>query len=166
MPELTHFDARGDAHMVDVAEKPLTHRVARATGYIKMAPATFALIMSGKHKKGDVLGIARVAAIMATKRTAELIPLCHPLPLSRVAVDFENIPQESSVRCTAQAETVARTGVEIEALNAVQIGLLTIYDMCKAVDRAMTIHEVKLLKKSGGRSGQWQRADSPSPDNS
>ena len=149
--------------MVDVTEKPITHRVARATGYIKMAPATLALITSGKHKKGDVLGIARVAAIMATKRTAELIPLCHPLPLSRVAVDFENIPQESSVRCTVQAETVARTGVEIEALNAVQIGLLTIYDMCKSLDRAMIIHEVKLLKKSGGSSGQWQRTDSPPP---
>ncbi|MEM7250780.1 MAG: cyclic pyranopterin monophosphate synthase MoaC [Pseudomonadota bacterium] len=159
MPELTHFDARGEAHMVDVGEKSETHRVARATGTITMAPATLTLITDGGHKKGDVLGIARVAAIMATKRTAELIPLCHPLPLSRVAVDFEVMPSENAVRCSVQAETVARTGVEIEALNAVQVGLLTVYDMCKAVDRGMRIQDVMLVEKSGGRSGTWRREE-------
>ncbi|MCH9670147.1 MAG: cyclic pyranopterin monophosphate synthase MoaC [Gammaproteobacteria bacterium] len=159
MSDLTHFDQHGEAHMVDVGEKSVTHRIARATGHIEMAQATYDLIVSGGHKKGDVLGIARIAAIMATKRTSELIPLCHPLPLSRVTVDFQPVAAEHSVHCTVQAETVARTGVEIEALNAVQVGLLTIYDMCKAVDRGMSIHDVKLLEKSGGRSGTWRRTD-------
>ena len=153
---LTHFDAHGQAHMVDVSDKAETHRVARATGTIRMRPATFALIESGSAKKGDVLGVARIAAIQAAKRTAELIPLCHPLPITRVAVEFETDAGTSSVRCTAQVETLGRTGVEMEALTAVQVGLLTVYDMCKAVDRGMVIEGVRLLEKQGGRSGNWQ----------
>lgn len=152
---LTHFDTAGQAHMVDVGAKDETHRVAVATGCIRMQPATFALVQSGSAKKGDVLGIARVAAIMAAKRTADLIPLCHPIALNRVAVDFELQPQDSSIHCTVTAETRGRTGVEIEALTAVQIGLLTIYDMCKAVDRGMRIDGVRLLEKHGGKSGDW-----------
>ena len=152
---LTHFDAHGQAHMVDVAAKAETHRSARASGLIRMLPATFALIESGSAKKGDVLGIARIAAIQAAKRTSELIPLCHPLPLTRVTVDFDLDPAASTVRCTAQAETVGRTGVEMEALTAVQIGLLTIYDMCKAADRGMMMGDIKVLEKHGGKSGDW-----------
>ncbi|BCX81365.1 cyclic pyranopterin monophosphate synthase [Methylomarinovum caldicuralii] len=155
MAELTHFDARGRAHMVDVGDKPATKRRAVAEGAIAMQPATLELIRSGSHKKGDVLGIARIAAIMASKKTADLIPLCHPLPLTRVEVTFE--PAENRIRCRATVETTAPTGVEMEALTAVQIGLLTIYDMCKAVDRGMTITDVRLLEKSGGRSGHWRR---------
>ena len=153
---LSHFDAQGQAHMVDVAGKAETHRVARAAGTIRMQPATFALIKGGQAKKGDVIGIARVAAIQATKRTAELIPLCHPLPITRVTVEFETDTANSSVRCTAQVETLGRTGVEMEALTAVQIGLLTIYDMCKAADRGMRMHDIGLLAKSGGKSGDWR----------
>jgi cyclic pyranopterin phosphate synthase len=152
---LTHFDATGHAHMVDVAAKAETHRVARATGTIRMQAATLALIAEGQAAKGDVIGIARIAAIQAAKRTAELIPLCHPLPLTRVAVDLEIDHAASAVHCTATAETRGRTGVEMEALTAVQIGLLTIYDMCKAVDRAMVMTDIRLLEKSGGRSGHW-----------
>ncbi len=157
MPKLTHFTADGDAHMVDVGSKPETHRVAVATGRIEMEASTLDLIERGGHKKGDVLGIARIAGIMAAKRTSEVIPLCHPIPLSRVVVDFVVKPSSSQVECTATAETVSRTGVEMEALNAVQAALLTIYDMCKAVDRGMRITDVMLLEKSGGRSGDWTR---------
>ena len=154
---LTHFDSAGQAHMVDVGAKAETHRVAVATGMISMRPETLALIASGTAKKGDVLGIARIAAIMATKRTSELIPLCHPLALTRVAVDFTIDAQADSICCTAQAETFGKTGVEIEALAAVQIGLLTIYDMCKAVDRGMVMTGIRLLEKHGGKSGDWSQ---------
>ena len=153
---LTHFDAQGQAHMVDVAAKAETHRIARAGGTIRMLPATLALIASGSAKKGDVLGVARIAAIQAAKRTAELIPLCHPLPITHVGVDFEIDAAASCVRCTAQVETLGRTGVEMEALTAVQIGLLTIYDMCKAADRGMVIGDVRVLEKRGGKSGHWR----------
>ena len=152
---LTHFDAAGQAHMVDVSAKAETHRIARAAGRIRMQPATLALIQGGGAKKGDVLGVARIAAIQAAKRTAELIPLCHPLPITRVAVEFEIDAQAAAVTCTAQVETHGRTGVEMEALTAVQIGLLTIYDMCKAADRGMVMGDIRLLEKQGGKSGHW-----------
>jgi len=157
MSRLTHFDDAGDAHMVDVAGKRATRRVAVAHGRIRMRPGTLALIASGGHAKGDVLGIARIAGIMAAKRTAELVPLCHPLPLTRVAIAFRLDDAESAVHCEATAETVGRTGVEMEALTAVQVALLTVYDMCKAVDRGMVITEVGLEHKSGGKSGHWSR---------
>ena len=153
---LTHFDAQGQAHMVDVAAKAATHRIAVAEGRIIMLPATLALIASGSAKKGDVLGIARIAGIMAAKKTSELIPLCHPLALTRVAVEFELIESDNAVTCRATVETVGPTGVEMEALTAVQIALLTIYDMCKAADRGMTISGVRVLEKHGGKSGSWQ----------
>jgi len=158
MAELTHFNARGEAHMVDVGEKAHTHRVAVAAGTIRMQPETLQLVLGGGHKKGDVLGIARVAGIMAAKRTSELVPLCHPIALTRVDVVFEADPavDEECVRCRATAETVGPTGVEMEALCAVQVALLTVYDMCKAVDRGMVIESVRLLEKSGGRSGHWK----------
>ncbi|RQO60463.1 cyclic pyranopterin monophosphate synthase MoaC [Paucibacter sp. KBW04] len=152
---LTHFDAQGQAHMVDVAAKDVTHRVAVAAGRIRMQPATLALIRSGSAKKGDVIGIARIAAIQAAKRTADLIPLCHPLPLTRVTVDFELDEAACAVQCRAQVETLGRTGVEMEALTAVQIGLLTVYDMCKAVDRGMVMEQIRVLEKQGGKSGDW-----------
>jgi cyclic pyranopterin phosphate synthase len=152
---LTHFDATGQAHMVDVGAKNETHRIAIATGKIHMKPETLAIIQSGTAKKGDVLGIARIAAIMGAKRTSDLVPLCHPLALTRVAVDFEIDTDRSSVSCTAQVETYGKTGVEMEALTAVQIGLLTIYDMCKAVDRGMVMTNVQVLEKHGGKSGDW-----------
>jgi cyclic pyranopterin monophosphate synthase len=152
---MSHFDTTGQAHMVDVGAKPESHRVARATGRIRMLPATLALVLEGRAGKGDVLGVARVAAIQATKRTGELIPLCHPLALTRVATDFESDAARSTVSLTVTVETVGRTGVEMEALTAVSVGLLTVYDMCKAVDRAMVIEEVKLLEKSGGKSGTF-----------
>ncbi|MEW6292102.1 MAG: cyclic pyranopterin monophosphate synthase MoaC [Pseudomonadota bacterium] len=152
---LTHFDAAGQAHMVDVGAKSETARLARASGRIHMQPATFALIRSGSAKKGDVLGIARIAAIQAAKRTADLIPLCHPIALTRVAAEFELDETASSVTCTVTAETCGRTGVEMEALTACSAGLLTIYDMCKAVDRGMIIEEIRLLEKAGGKSGHW-----------
>jgi cyclic pyranopterin phosphate synthase len=152
---LTHFDATGQAHMVDVGAKNETHRIAIATGKIQMKPETLAIIQSGTAKKGDVLGIARIAAIMGAKRTSDLIPLCHPLALTRVAVEFEIDTDRSSVSCTAQVETYGKTGVEMEALTAVQIGLLTIYDMCKAVDRGMVMTNVQVLEKHGGKSGDW-----------
>jgi len=151
----THFDAAGQAHMVDVAPKSETRRMARAAGRIRMLPATLALIEAGDAKKGDVLGVARLAAIQGAKRTAELIPLCHPLPLTRVAVDFAIDRAEAEVRIEVTAETVGRTGVEMEALTAASVGLLTIYDMCKAVDRGMRVVELQLLEKAGGKSGHW-----------
>lgn len=159
-PTLTHFDSAGQAHMVDVADKSETHRVARATGRIIMKPETLNMIKHGSAKKGDVLGIARLAAIQAAKRAADLIPLCHPIPLTRVAVEFSLDATHASVSCTVTTETVGRTGVEMEALTAVQLGLLTIYDMCKAVDRGMTMSDIHLLEKSGGKSGSW-KADAP-----
>jgi cyclic pyranopterin phosphate synthase len=152
---LTHFDAQGQAHMVDVGAKSSTRRIAVATGRIDMLPATLALIASGTAKKGDVLGIARIAGIMGAKKTSDLIPLCHPIGLTRVAVDFEVLSAESAVVCTATAETIGQTGVEMEALTAVQVALLTIYDMCKAVDRGMTMNGVTLLEKHGGKSGSF-----------
>ena len=152
---LTHFDATGQAHMVDVGAKAETHRIALATGSIRMKPETLALILSGTAKKGDVLGIARIAAIMASKRTSDLIPLCHPLALTRVAVDFETDEANASVHCKAQVETDGKTGVEMEALTAVQVGLLTIYDMCKAVDRGMVMSNIRVTEKHGGKSGDW-----------
>ncbi len=154
---LTHFDREGQAHMVDVADKSETRRIARASGRISMAPATFDLIASGSSKKGDVLGVARIAAIQGAKRTSELIPLCHPIPLTRVAVEFTLDRQNSAVECAATAETVGRTGVEMEALTAVSTALLTIYEMCKAVDRGMVLGEIRLLEKQGGRSGTGRR---------
>ena len=141
--------------MVDVSAKAETHRVARASGVIRMLPATLALIEAGTLKKGDVIGVARIAAIQAAKRTSELIPLCHPLPITRVAVSFEVDEAASLVRCIAQVETLGRTGVEMEALTAVQVGLLTIYDMCKAADRGMVMGEIRVLEKHGGKSGDW-----------
>ena len=157
-PTLNHFDAQGQAHMVDVSAKAETHRTARASGVIRMQPHTLALIQSGTAKKGDVLGVARIAAIQAAKRTSELIPLCHPLPITRVVVEFEVDAAANRVRCTAQVETLGRTGVEMEALTAVQIGLLTIYDMCKAADRGMVMGEIQVLEKHGGKSGDWLAA--------
>ena len=154
MSELTHFDAQGQAHMVDVGAKPATHRIAIAEGYITMQPETLAIIEAGTAKKGDVLGVARLAGIMAAKKTSDLIPLCHPIALTKVSVDFEVLPEKSAMRCEARTETVGQTGVEMEALTAVQIALLTIYDMCKAVDRVMLITDVRLVQKTGGKSSQ------------
>jgi cyclic pyranopterin phosphate synthase len=158
MNPLTHFDSSGQAHMVNVGDKPNTHRIAIATGSIRMLPATFDLVEAGNHKKGDVLGIARIAGIQASKKTSELIPLCHPLALSHVSLQFELDRKTSSIHCQVQAETTGPTGVEMEALTAVQVALLTIYDMCKAVDRGMVMGDVKLLEKSGGKSGEWKAA--------
>lgn len=155
---LTHFDAHGQAHMVDVGGKSTTHRIAVAEGRIVMQPATLAIIQSGTAKKGDVLGIARVAGIMAAKQTSNLIPLCHPLALTRVAVDFEVLSDLNTVRCTTTVETHGQTGVEMEALTAVQIALLTIYDMCKAVDKGMVMEGVKVLEKRGGKSEYQKRS--------
>lgn len=152
---LTHFDATGQAHMVDVGAKQDTHRVAVAAGTIRMKPETLALITSGTAKKGDVIGIARIAAIMASKRTSDLVPLCHPLPITRVTVDFEVDAANNSVHCRAQVETIGKTGVEMEALTSVQVGLLTVYDMCKAVDRGMVMTNVRVVQKQGGKSGDW-----------
>jgi len=162
MTVLTHFDAQGQAHMVDVATKAATHRIAVASGRIEMLPATLALIEAGTAKKGDVLGIARIAGIQAAKKTSDLIPLCHPLALTRVALAFEaarlQFPQATGICCTATVETLGPTGVEMEALTAVQVALLTIYDMCKAVDRGMSIHDVRVLEKHGGKSGSYTRS--------
>lgn len=157
MSKLSHFNPSGDAHMVDVSDKPETHRIAIAEGRIRMEASTLEHIREGNHKKGDVLGIARVAGIMAAKKTAELVPLCHPLPLNNVEIEFETEDTPPAVYCRASASTHGRTGVEMEALMATQIALLTIYDMCKAVDRAMTIESVRLLEKNGGKSGHWKR---------
>ena len=151
MNKLTHFDAQGQAHMVDVGAKPSTHRIAIAEGYITMQPETLAIIQAGTAKKGDVLGVARLAGIMAAKKTSDLIPLCHPIALTKVSVNFEIQPEQNAVRCEARTETVGQTGVEMEALTAVQIALLTIYDMCKAVDKNMMIITIRLTSKSGGK---------------
>ncbi|MDP3307226.1 cyclic pyranopterin monophosphate synthase MoaC [Methylotenera sp.] len=155
MSKLTHFDSSGQAHMVDVGGKDHTRRIAVASGVISMQPATLALIKNGDAKKGDVLGIARIAAIQGSKRTSDLIPLCHPISLTRVAVTFVIDESASSVICTATTETTGQTGVEMEALSAVSVGLLTVYDMCKAADRGMIIGDIKLLEKHGGKSGDW-----------
>ncbi|HTH94338.1 MAG TPA: cyclic pyranopterin monophosphate synthase MoaC [Rhodocyclaceae bacterium] len=152
---LTHFDNAGQAHMVDVGAKEDTQRVARATGRIVMQAQTLALIEAGDAKKGDVIGIARIAAIQASKRTSELIPLCHPISLTRVAAEFRIDTDNSAVECEVTAQTTGKTGVEMEALMAVSVGLLTIYDMCKAVDRGMKIESIRLLEKAGGKSGHW-----------
>lgn len=157
--QLTHFDAAGQAHMVDVAAKAETQRVARAAGSIFMLPQTLALVSAGDAKKGDVIGIARIAAIQGAKRTAELIPLCHPLALTRVTADFVIDTDSSAVHIETRAECRGRTGVEMEALTAASVGLLTIYDMLKAVDRAMRIEGIRLLEKLGGKSGHWQATD-------
>jgi cyclic pyranopterin monophosphate synthase len=156
---MSHFDTAGQAHMVDVGSKAESHRVARARGRIRMLPATLSLVLEGRAGKGDVLGVARVAAIQATKRTGELIPLCHPLALTRVAAEFEPDAGRSVITLTVTVETVGRTGVEMEALTGVSVGLLTIYDMCKAVDRAMTIEDIELLEKTGGKSGAFHRPE-------
>ncbi len=155
LKKFTHFDARGQARMVDVGGKGVTERVARAAGRIRMAAATLRQIAAGSARKGDVLGVARVAAIQAAKRTAELIPLCHPLALTHVQVEFATDRRANAVECTATVATTGRTGVEMEALTAVAAGLLTIYDMCKAVDRGMRLERIELLEKKGGRSGHW-----------
>jgi cyclic pyranopterin phosphate synthase len=157
MNKLTHFNQNGEAHMVDVGEKPATRRIAVAAGEIHMQPATLQLILSGGHKKGDVLGIARIAGIMAAKRTADLVPLCHPLMLTHVEVELTPHPEHHRIDCRATVETRGQTGVEMEALTATQIALLTLYDMCKAVDRGMTLDNIRLLEKQGGKSGHWRR---------
>ena len=158
MSKLTHLNKHGEAHMVDVGAKPVTEREAVAEGTIRMRAETLALILEGGHKKGDVLAVARVAGIMAAKKTAELIPLCHPIQITAIEVELTPREQESAVQARATVRTQAQTGVEMEALTAVEIALLTIYDMCKAVDREMTLTDIRLLSKSGGRSGDWSRA--------
>lgn len=163
MSPSNHFNESGNAHMVDVGNKPVTQRRAVAYGHIRMQAETLRGILAGEHKKGDVLSVARIAAIMGAKRTAELIPLCHPLPLSHIEVEFRPNIGESCLECQVAVETDGKTGVEIEALNATQIALLTVYDMCKSVDRGMSIEEVRLLHKSGGRSGEWNFNEPASP---
>lgn len=153
---LTHFNQAGAAHMVDVGDKNLTQRIALASGQITMLSNTLDLIIAGNHKKGDVLGIARIAGIQGAKKTSDLIPLCHPIGLTHVNVDFEIKADQNTVICTALTKTIGQTGVEMEALTAVQVALLTIYDMCKAVDRGMVMSDIKLLEKSGGKSGEWK----------
>ncbi len=157
MSELTHFNSAGEAHMVDVGDKTVTRRIAVAEGCITMLPQTLALILKGEAKKGDVLGVARIAGIMAAKKTADLIPLCHPLALSKVSIELTPREDSNTVYCQATVQTSGQTGVEMEALTAVQITLLTVYDMCKAVDKGMTIEGVRLLEKTGGKSGHWKR---------
>ena len=152
-----HFNQAGEAHMVDVGEKAITHRTAVTEGFIEMKPATLQAVMAGEHKKGDVLAIARIAGIMASKKTAELVPLCHPLPLTHVEIQLIPEVDNNRIRCQTTVKTTGQTGVEIEALCATQITLLTIYDMCKGVDRGMVIQSVQLLEKAGGKSGLWQR---------
>lgn len=154
--KLTHFNAAGQAHMVDVGDKAVTNRIAVTEGFIYLQPATLELILQGSHKKGDVLGIARIAGIMASKRTADLIPLCHPLPLTHVEIELSPQPEKNRIRAQVTVKTNGQTGVEMEALTATQITLLTIYDMCKAVDRGMEISGVRLLEKAGGKSGHWR----------
>jgi len=155
MNKLTHFDESGQAHMVNVGNKANTHRIAIASGQISMQTQTLGMIIAGSHKKGDVLGIARIAGIQASKKTADLIPLCHPLALTHVSLEFGTDHSTNSICCTVRTETTGPTGVEIEALTAVQVALLTIYDMCKAVDRGMVMSDIKLLEKSGDKSGEW-----------
>lgn len=156
MAELSHFDAKGDAHMVDVSDKAVTDRVARAEGHIKMAPETFDLITKGTAKKGDVLGVARLAGIMGAKKTPDLIPLCHPLPITKVAVEFEALPDLPGFRIEATVRTTGQTGVEMEALTAVSTAALTVYDMVKAADKAMEIHGIRVILKDGGKSGRYE----------
>ena len=156
MNKLTHFDESGQAHMVNVGDKASTHRIAIATGKISMLPETFKMVEDGTHKKGDVLGIARIAGIQASKKTADLIPLCHPLALTHVSLEFQTNSKDNSITCRVRVETTGPTGVEMEALTAVQVALLTIYDMCKAIDRGMVMGDVKLLEKRGGKSGEWK----------
>ncbi len=155
--KLSHFNARGDVHMVDIGEKDITKRRAVASGVIQMQAETLQRIVSGEHKKGDVLSVARVAGVMASKKTADLIPLCHPLQLSHVDIQLAVDEQNQSVNCTAIVETSGKTGVEMEALTAVQITLLTIYDMCKAMDRGMMMSNISLQSKTGGKSGDWTK---------
>lgn len=155
--KLTHFNASGEAHMVDVGEKPATFRVAVASGRIRMLGTTLDMILGHRHKKGDVLGIARIAGIMGAKRTSDLIPLCHPIAITRVSIDFDTESENNSILCRARVETRGQTGVEMEALTAVQVSLLTIYDMCKAADRGMVMEAIGLEEKSGGQSGHWKR---------
>ena len=155
MSKLTHFDNSGQAHMVDVGDKPASRRRAVASGIIKMLPATLKLILQGDAKKGDVLGVARIAAIQGSKRTSDLIPLCHPISLTKVSITFEIDENNTFITCTATCETTGQTGVEMEALTAVSVGLLTIYDMCKVADRGMVMSKIKLLEKQGGKSGDW-----------
>ena len=157
MSKLTHLDESGAARMVDVGSKDVTEREAVAEGLIRMQPETLKLIVEGGHKKGDVLAVARVAGIMAAKKTAELIPLCHAIPLTAVDIELTTDDKRSAVFCRATVRTRAQTGVEMEALTAVEIALLTIYDMCKAVDRGMTLTDIGLVSKSGGKSGEWRR---------
>jgi cyclic pyranopterin phosphate synthase len=159
MTQLTHFNQAGEAHMVDVGAKTTTDRVALAEGLITMQPQTLELIMAGEHKKGDVLGIARIAGIMAAKKTSDLIPLCHPIMLTHISVDLTPLPEQQAVHCQTTVKTSGQTGVEMEALFAVQMALLTIYDMCKAIDRGMTLENIRLIKKAGGKSGTWERVD-------
>ncbi|MDD5404090.1 MAG: cyclic pyranopterin monophosphate synthase MoaC [Sulfuricella sp.] len=159
MSQFTHFDAQGQAWMVDVGGKKETRRIARAAGEIHMLPATLQLVLAGDAKKGDVLGVARIAAIQGAKRTSDLIPLCHPLALTKISVEFHISQDNSCIECIVAAHTLGRTGVEMEALTAVSVGLLTIYDMCKAVDRGMQIGAIRLLEKQGGKSGHWVRTD-------
>ena len=159
MNKLTHFDESGQAHMVNVGDKASTHRIAIAKGKISMLPETFKMVEAGNHKKGDVLGIARIAGIQASKKTADLIPLCHPLALSHVSIEFQANSKDNSITCQVRAETTGPTGVEMEALTAVQVALLTIYDMCKAVDRGMVMGDIHLLEKSGGKSGEWKATE-------
>jgi len=156
MSKLTHFDESGEAHMVNVGDKANTHRIAIASGQISMQAQTLEMVLGGSHKKGDVLGIARIAGIQASKKTADLIPLCHPLALTHVSLEFDTDLSTNSICCTVRTETNGPTGVEMEALTAVQVALLTIYDMCKAVDRGMVMSDIKLLEKSGGKSGEWK----------
>jgi len=157
MTQLTHFNQSGEAHMVDVGAKAITQRIAVTEGYIEMQPETLKLIMDGGHKKGDVLGIARIAGIMAGKKTADLIPLCHPLPLTHIEINLEAETDNNRIRCQTTVKTNGQTGVEMEALVATSCALLTIYDMCKAVDRGMVIQSIQVLEKAGGKSGHWQR---------
>ncbi len=156
MSELTHFNEAGEAHMVDVGDKDITHRIAVAGGFIRMLPETHAMVCQGTHKKGDVLGISRVAGIMAAKKTSELIPLCHPIGLTRVDIEFQTDVSNTEIHCSVRAETRSQTGVEMEALTGLQVALATIYDMCKAVDRGMVISDVRLLEKMGGKSGHFK----------
>ncbi|WP_121631518.1 cyclic pyranopterin monophosphate synthase MoaC [Tropicibacter alexandrii] len=156
MSDLTHFDAHGNAHMVDVSDKAVTSRIATAEGYVKMAPETFALITEGRAKKGDVIGVARLAGIMGAKKTPELIPLCHPLPVTKVTVDLTQDPDLPGLRITATVKTTGQTGVEMEALTAVSTCALTVYDMVKAVDKAMEIGGIRVILKDGGKSGRYE----------
>jgi cyclic pyranopterin monophosphate synthase len=160
MNPFTHFDSAGQAHMVDVGDKAETRRIAVATGNIRMQAETLNMILQGNSKKGDVLGIARIAGIQGAKRTSDLIPLCHPISLTKVSVEFEVDQAKNSIHCTVTTETVGRTGVEMEALSAVSVALLTIYDMAKAVDRGMVMSDIRLLEKQGGKSGHWQATES------